>query len=699
MNSIYRLLDFLTKEDEDLPFKDFSSPSSTPPTTPKPMEVGTGGQAASAVSVQEPTAGKDDEKDPTAPQGHDRLYLSEIGGKVPEGFKGKTFTGRQGAQFIDRRNLTPKQKGELNPEDKDKKTAYGGIIINDKGQILLRKPTNHFDGYHWTFAKGGADENESPHNAALREVEEETGFRCEFAGDIPGHFQGGTGNNKFFLMNVIGGNKNLFQQNETSDVQWFDPADAEAAINKTGEENPKGMKRDLDVLKAAFHEHYDQKNSKEKMSAMISRAGSKSKGTNFKIMDGAEDVGNHFLATDGELPSYYTDEEHPKYNDYQPFRDAILDRLVNPDNSSSSFDTWITALYNSENFQKKYGYKTDDSSSVKVSHFQRLRHVIQDAHIKKADTSRDMPLACSEYVGEALNAPQVYASISGYSTGSIPPDIDIHGNKMYRSMTEREALAKAWEAWKNGGDAVGQLPSKHNPHTGKMQKGDTFDFAVGGWELAGERASSTHKVRTSRGVDENIKTSLAQAGKGVKKLKIQGKPEEDWQAGERIMRDFVRIHRKLNTQLLHMAFPNADHMVLYRGTGAIQEIAHGTDIAGTKMLDPDDLKKYGMPSADKETVDNTYESYINSRPMSGWSINTIIAGGKYHFAALVPFRNVFMSSLDMGWTTHSSTEKEWMVLNNPNMRAKVLNTASKSGLLHDSQDWERMPQNDIYPLQ
>jgi len=688
MNSIYRLLDFLTKAEEgeeDLPFKDFSTPSSTATVTPPtPMEVGTGGQAASAVSVKTPAPGKTDGEDPTAPHGHDRLYLSEIGGKVPEGFKGKTFTGRQGAQFIDRRSLTPAQKDALNPKDESKDTAYGGVIINDQGQILLREPKDHFSGYHWTFAKGGADENESPHNAAIREVEEETGLKCEFVGDIPGHFQGTLGNNKFFLMKVVGGDKSLFQTNETSDVQWFDPADAEAQINKTGEENPKGMKRDLDILKAAFHEHNDQKNSKQKMSGMIARASAKPTGTNFKIMDGVEDVGNHFIDTDGELPSYYTDEEHLNYNNYQPFRDAVLDRLVNPDNSSHAFDTWITALYNSPNFMKKYGY------SKGTSHFQRLRHAIQDSHINAASTASGMPLACSEYVGEALNSPQTYAHHK-----SIPYDIDIHGNKMYRGMTEREALAKAWEVWKTqGGDAVGQLPSKHNPATGKMQEGDTFDFSVGGWELAGERASSSHKARTSGGIggiDGDIQGSLAKAGKGVKKLKGE---TEDWQAGERIMRDFVRVHRKLNTQLLHMAFPNADHMVLYRGTGAIEEIAHGTDISGNKMVDPSDLKKYGMPSANEETVDNTYESYINSRPMSGWSLHPISAGGKYHFGAEIPFSNVFMSSLDMGWTVHDSSEKEWMVLNDTNMRAKVLTSASKSGLLHDSDNWEQMPEGN-----
>ena len=213
MDSIYRLLQFLTKADSDLPFESFATPSSTatatptaePATTPStPMEVGTGGQAASAVSVKTPSPGKGGMEDPTEPHGHDRLYLSEIGGKTPEGFKGKVFAGRQGAQFIDRRLLTPAQKGELNPKDESKKTSYGGVVVSEQGQILLRKPKGNADGYHWTHPKGGANEGEAPHDAAIREVLEETGLKCEIIGDIPGHFQSGV-NNKFFLMKVVGG--------------------------------------------------------------------------------------------------------------------------------------------------------------------------------------------------------------------------------------------------------------------------------------------------------------------------------------------------------------------------------------------------------------------------------------------------------------------------------------------------------------
>lgn len=60
-----------------------------------------------------------------------------------------------------------------------KADAYGGILLTRDGKILLREPTNHFDGYVWTFAKGKPSVGDTPAQTALREVEEETGFLAE----------------------------------------------------------------------------------------------------------------------------------------------------------------------------------------------------------------------------------------------------------------------------------------------------------------------------------------------------------------------------------------------------------------------------------------------------------------------------------------------------------------------------------------
>ncbi len=50
--------------------------------------------------------------------------------------------------------------------------AAGGVVTNDKGEILFIKRTGR-----WDLPKGKIEKNESPEQAALREIEEETGLK------------------------------------------------------------------------------------------------------------------------------------------------------------------------------------------------------------------------------------------------------------------------------------------------------------------------------------------------------------------------------------------------------------------------------------------------------------------------------------------------------------------------------------------
>jgi 8-oxo-dGTP diphosphatase len=128
------------------------------------------------------------------------------------------------------------------------KKAYGGVIINETGQVLLREPANHYDGYVWTFAKGKADPGESPETTALREVEEETGIRGKIVAKIPGTFDGSTTSNEYFLMSAVKDTGKLHW--ETSSVKWVDQEEAEKLLLHTS--NQKGRLRDLELLEAAF---------------------------------------------------------------------------------------------------------------------------------------------------------------------------------------------------------------------------------------------------------------------------------------------------------------------------------------------------------------------------------------------------------------------------------------------------------------
>ena len=131
-----------------------------------------------------------------------------------------------------------------------KAAKYGGVVFDDHGRVLLREPTNHFDGYVWTFAKGAPQSRESPRQTALREVREETGVDAEIVGVIPGVYAGGTGDCVYFLMKPISEHELGPDQLETASLRWASEDEARMLIRQTT--NEKGRKRDLDVLAAAF---------------------------------------------------------------------------------------------------------------------------------------------------------------------------------------------------------------------------------------------------------------------------------------------------------------------------------------------------------------------------------------------------------------------------------------------------------------
>ena len=126
--------------------------------------------------------------------------------------------------------------------------AWGGVVIDDQGRVLLRRPSGDFDGYVWTFAKGRPNPNESPEQAALRETLEETGVVAEIVERIPGSFKGGTSATSYYLMRPVGASQE--PDTETAEVRWVAAGEAPALIQET--KNAVGRERDLKVLAAAL---------------------------------------------------------------------------------------------------------------------------------------------------------------------------------------------------------------------------------------------------------------------------------------------------------------------------------------------------------------------------------------------------------------------------------------------------------------
>ena len=58
--------------------------------------------------------------------------------------------------------------------------AAGGVVENSSGELLMISSRGH-----WDLPKGHVEEGETGREAALREVEEETGIVCEIVGKSP----------------------------------------------------------------------------------------------------------------------------------------------------------------------------------------------------------------------------------------------------------------------------------------------------------------------------------------------------------------------------------------------------------------------------------------------------------------------------------------------------------------------------------
>lgn len=133
-----------------------------------------------------------------------------------------------------------------------KAIAYGGVVIDPTGYLLLREVKNHFDGYVWTFAKGRPNKGESPRQTALREVREEMGIDAAILAPISGEFAGGTTINRFFLMLADRAAADLAYENrETERLCWATPEEAERLIAQTT--NNQGRQRDLAILRSALN--------------------------------------------------------------------------------------------------------------------------------------------------------------------------------------------------------------------------------------------------------------------------------------------------------------------------------------------------------------------------------------------------------------------------------------------------------------
>lgn len=62
--------------------------------------------------------------------------------------------------------------------------SAGGVVVDDRGRVLLIRARDLRNRAVWTLPKGAPAPGESSAEAALREVREETGYRCEVVREL-----------------------------------------------------------------------------------------------------------------------------------------------------------------------------------------------------------------------------------------------------------------------------------------------------------------------------------------------------------------------------------------------------------------------------------------------------------------------------------------------------------------------------------
>ena len=73
--------------------------------------------------------------------------------------------------------------GTKKPRSSRFEFSAGGIVV-DEGRLLMVKVRNLEGQERWTFPKGHIEKGETEKDAAVREVEEETGYLCEIIRDF-----------------------------------------------------------------------------------------------------------------------------------------------------------------------------------------------------------------------------------------------------------------------------------------------------------------------------------------------------------------------------------------------------------------------------------------------------------------------------------------------------------------------------------
>jgi 8-oxo-dGTP diphosphatase len=114
--------------------------------------------------------------------------------------------------------------------------AAGGVVLRDGRLAVVHRP--RYDD--WSLPKGKLDPGESFEDAALREVEEETGLRCRLVRELPAveyEVRGRPKLVRYWAMEVE--DETPFAPNdEVDEVRWLEPQEVLALLSYDRDREP-----------------------------------------------------------------------------------------------------------------------------------------------------------------------------------------------------------------------------------------------------------------------------------------------------------------------------------------------------------------------------------------------------------------------------------------------------------------------------
>ena len=114
--------------------------------------------------------------------------------------------------------------------------AAGGVVLRDGRLAVVHRP--RYDD--WSLPKGKLDPGESFEEAALREVEEETGLRCRLVRELPAveyEVRGRPKLVRYWAMEVEDDTP-FVPNDEVDEVRWLEPGEALALLSYDRDREP-----------------------------------------------------------------------------------------------------------------------------------------------------------------------------------------------------------------------------------------------------------------------------------------------------------------------------------------------------------------------------------------------------------------------------------------------------------------------------